>query len=145
MSGRLRMGELVALAGALCAIVSLFLSWYSSPIGNLSFWGTFGPAAALMLAAICAALAMVVAAASERDSPALPVSTGVWCVLLGFTGLISAIVRVLERPDDASSLCVGPWLGLVGMIGILAGAWHVLADERPERYSPANPQPRPGP
>jgi len=145
MKGRLRVGELVALAGAICVIVSLFLPWYSSPAGNLTFWETFGPAAALMLAAVCAALAMVVAAASERESPALPVSTGVWCVLLGLIGLISAIVRVLERPDSAGSLCAGPWLGLVGAIGILAGAWFVLSDERPSLYRPANPEPRPRP
>jgi hypothetical protein len=60
-------------------------------------------------------------------------------------GLISAIVRVLERPDSAMSLCVGPWIGLVGAIAILAGAWHVIGDERPSRYSPATPEPRPRP
>jgi uncharacterized membrane protein HdeD (DUF308 family) len=145
MKGRLRVGETVGLLGAICLLVSLFLPWYSAPIGNLTFWETFGPAAALMLAALCAALAMVVAALSERESPALPVSTAVWCVLLGLIGLISAIVRVLERPDNASSLCAGPWVGLVGVIGILAGAWYVLRDERPERYLPANPAPRPRP
>jgi hypothetical protein len=145
MRGRLRVGELVALAGALCMIVSLLFPWYHSPIGNLTFWETFGPAAALMLASVCAALAMVVAALTERDSPALPVSTAVWCVLLGLAGLISAIVRVLERPDSAMSLCAGPWIGLVGTIAILAGAWHVTGDERPSRYAPATPEPRPRP
>jgi hypothetical protein len=145
MKGRLRFGELVALLGALCVIVSLFFPWYHSPIGNLTFWETFGPAAALMLAAVCAALAMVVAALTERDSPALPVSTGVWCVLLGLVGLISAIVRVLERPDSAMSLCAGPWIGLVGAIAILVGAWHVIGDERPSRYAPATPEPQPRP
>lgn len=142
---RLRVGEMVALLGSICLLVSLFLPWYNSPIGNLTFWETFGPAAALMLAALCGALAMVVAALSERDSPALPVSAAVWCVLLGLIGLISAIVRVVERPDNAMSLCAGPWVGLVGAIGIFVGAWFVLRDERPERYLPASPEPRPRP
>lgn len=142
---KLRVGELLALLGALLLIVSLFRPWYQSPVGNLTFWETFGPAAALMLAALCAALTMIVAALAERDSPALPVSSAVWCVLLGAIGLISAIVRLLERPDHARSLCIGPWLGLTGVSAILAGAWIVLRDERPSRYTPADPEPRPRP
>ena len=57
---------------------------------------------------------MVLAALLERDSPALPVSTAVWSVLLGLIGAIAALVRVLERPDHASGLCAGAWLGLAG-------------------------------
>ena len=82
LSRRLRLGELLALAGAICLIVSLFVPWYEAPLGNLDAWDTFGPAVVLLLAACCAALAMVVSALTER-SPALPVSTAVWCVPLG--------------------------------------------------------------
>ena len=53
-----------------------------------------------MLAALCAALAMVVSALTER-STALPVATAVWCVLVGLVGVIAAVVRVLERPEHA--------------------------------------------
>ena len=145
MRGKLRMGELLALAGAICLIVSLFVAWYQSPVGNLTFWETFGPAAALLLAAICAALTMVVAALGERTSPALPVSSAVWCVLLGLIGVVSALVRVLERPDRASSLCAGPWLALLGAVAVLVGAWLSVRDERPSRYQPVRPEPRPRP
>jgi hypothetical protein len=135
---QLRLGELLGLVGSACVLVSLFVPSYDSPIGHLSAWDTFGPAVALLLAAVCAALAMVVSAISER-SPALPVATAVWCVALGLAGTIAAVVRLIERPDHASSLAIGAWLGFVGAAAILTGAWQVLRDERPELYEPATP------
>ena len=78
---RVRVGELLALAGAVCVIVSLFLPWYESAAGKLSAWATFGPAVALLIAATAASLALFVSALTER-SPALPVSIGVWSTLL---------------------------------------------------------------
>jgi fatty acid desaturase len=141
---RLRGGELLALAGAICMIVALLEPWYSTPAGNLDAWDTFGGAVVLLLAAVFAALAMVIAATIERGT-ALPVSTAVWCVLVGFIGVIAAVVRVLERPDHASGLCVGAWLAVAGATAILTGAWQVLRDERPSRYPPVVVQPRPRP
>lgn len=141
---RLRGGELLGLAGAICLIVALFEPWYEGPIGKLDAWDTFGGAVILLLAALFAALAMVFSALTER-STALPVSTAVWCVLLGFIGVIAAIVRVIERPDHASLLCIGAWLGLAGAVAILTGAWQVLRDERPSMYEPMRVEPRPRP
>ena len=72
----MRFGELLALAGAICLIVSLFVRSYESAVGNLDAWDTFGPAVVLLIAgAICAALAMVISALTER-STALPVVHG---------------------------------------------------------------------
>jgi drug/metabolite transporter (DMT)-like permease len=141
---QLRAGELVASVGVVCLVLSLFEPWYEGPLGRLDAWDTFGPAMALLLACLCAALAMLISAVGER-STALPVSSAVWCVLLGLAGLIAAIVRVLERPDHASSLCVGAWLGLAGAAAVLLGAWLALRDERPSLYRPAHPEPRPRP
>jgi hypothetical protein len=141
---RLRFGELLALAGAICVIVSLFVRSYETPIGNLDAWETFGPAVVLEIAAVFAALAMVISALTER-STALPVSTAVWCVPLGLLGVIAAIVRVFERPDHASGVCIGVWLALAGAVAILLGAWQVLRDERPSMYRPVRPEPRPRP
>ena len=142
---KLRAGELTALAGIGCVIAALILPWYQSPAGNLDFWDTFGPAAVLLLASLSAALAMVLAALLEGQSPALPVSTAVWCVVLGLVGTIATIVRVLERPQHASGLCGGAWVGLAGAVLILLGAWLTIGDERPSRYRPARPEPRPRP
>jgi hypothetical protein len=141
---QLRLGELLALLGGACIVVSLFEPWYEGPAGNLTAWNTFGPAVVLLLATLCAALAMIVSAVTER-STALPVSTAIWCVLLGLIGVIAAIVRVLERPEHSTALCLGAWLGLAGAIAILAGAWQVIRDERPSLYEPARPEPRPRP
>ncbi len=141
---RLRAGELVALVGSACVIASLLLPWYESPIGNLDAWDTFGGAVVLLLAALCAALAMVASALTER-SPALPIATAVWCVVLGVGGVVAAVVRVLERPDHATALCAGAWLALIGAAAILVGAWLVIRDERPSMYDRAQPEPRPRP
>ena len=95
---RLRVGELLAVAGAGCVIASLFVSWYESPVGALDAWDTFGPAVALLLAATIVALVLLLSALTER-TPALPVAAAVWGVLFGLVAVIAALVRVLERPD----------------------------------------------
>jgi 4-amino-4-deoxy-L-arabinose transferase-like glycosyltransferase len=139
-----RGGELLALVGAACVIVSLFVRSYEGPIGTFDAWSTFGPAVVLLMAAACAALALVISALTER-STALPVSTAVWGVLLGLIAVIAAVVRVLERPDHATSVCLGVWLALVGALAILLGAWQALRDERTSLYPPAAPDRRPAP
>jgi hypothetical protein len=141
---RVRLGELLALLGAACVIVSLLEPWYEGALGRLDAWDTFGPAVVLLMAAACAALALVLSNLAER-SPGLPVSLAVWGVLLGLIAVIAAVVRVLERPDHATSLCAGAWLALAGAVAILAGAWQSVRDERTSLYEPASPEPRPRP
>jgi predicted MFS family arabinose efflux permease len=141
---RLRVGELLAVAGAGCVIASLFVSWYESPVGALDAWDTFGPAVALLLAAALVALVLLLSALTER-TPALPVAAAVWCVLFGLVAVIAALVRVLERPDHASSLATGAWLALAGALAIFLGAWLAVRDERSSLYEPVAPEPRPRP
>jgi hypothetical protein len=141
---RIRLGELLALVGAACVIVSLFEPWYESTLGSLDAWDTFGPAVILLIAAACAALALVISTLTER-SAALPVSLSVWGVLLGLIAVIAAVVRVLERPDHATSLRSGAWLALAGAVAILVGSWQALRDERTSMYPPASIDPRPRP
>jgi prepilin signal peptidase PulO-like enzyme (type II secretory pathway) len=138
---RLRLGELLATAGAVCLIISLMLPWYENAEGKLSAWSTFGPAVVLLMLAAIAALALFLATITER-TPALPVATAVWSVLFGLIAVVAALVRVLERPDHATSLCAGTWLALVGAVMILLGAWQSIRDERTSRYEPATPQAR---
>jgi uncharacterized membrane protein len=141
---QLRVGELTVLTGAICMVVSLFVRSYYGPTGYLNAWNTFGPGVALELAAVCAALATVIGALTER-STALPVSAAVWCVLLGLIAVIATLVRALERPDQATEVCYGAWLALAGAVLILVGAWLTLRDERPSLYEHAQPAPRPRP
>jgi hypothetical protein len=138
---RIRLGELLAAAGAVCLIVSLTLPWYENVEGKLSAWSTFGPAVVLLMLAILAALVLILATVAER-TPALPVAAAVWGVLFGLVAVIAAVVRVLERPDHATSLCAGAWLALVGAVAVLLGAWQSIRDERTSRYEPAAPQAR---
>jgi hypothetical protein len=138
---RLRSGELVSLLGAGLVIAALFLNSYETPSGNLDAWDTFGPAVALLALAAVAALALVLTALTER-SPALPVAATVWTVPLALAGVVSAIVRLLERPQHATALCAGAWLALAGVLVILAGAWQTMRDEHGPLYDPAEPDPR---
>lgn len=141
---RLRLGELLALAGAICVIVSLFLPWYENSLLKLSAWDTFGPALVLLIAAAAAALGLVISTITER-STALPVAAGVWSTLLGFVAVIAAVVRVLERPEHATALCAGAWLALAGAILMLVGSWQSMRDERGSMYEAAEPPPLPPP
>jgi uncharacterized membrane protein HdeD (DUF308 family) len=138
---RIRPGELLAAAGALCMIVALTLPWYENADGKLTAWSTFGPAVVLLILATIAALVLFFATLAER-SPALPVAAGVWSVLFALIAVIAAIVRALERPDHATSLCAGAWLALAGAVAMLAGSWWSMSDERTSLYEPARPEPR---
>jgi hypothetical protein len=138
---RLRAGELLALLGAGCIVVSLLEPWYDGALGKLDAWDTFGPAVVLLIAAACAALALVIATLAER-SPAVPVWLGVWTVLLGLIAIVAAVVRLLERPDHSTSLSAGAWLAFAGAVAIFAGAWQSMRDERTGSYEPLHPQPR---
>jgi hypothetical protein len=146
---RLRLGELLAIVGMICVIVSLTQPWYGgaspgagvSADGKLSAWATFGPTIVLLMLACVAAAALALATVFER-SPALPVATAVWSTAFGVIAVVAAIVRLLERPDEASSLQLGAWLALAGAVAILAGSWQSMRDERPQLYEPRDPEQR---
>jgi hypothetical protein len=140
-----RSGELLAFAGGVCVVVSLFVAAYEgSTAGTLDGWDTFGPAVALLLAAAGAALWLLLATLTERGT-ALPVAAAVWCLPLGLIAVVSALVRLLERPDHATRVGAGPWLALAGALAILIGSWRSIRDERRSLYPSASPSPRPRP
>ena len=141
---RVRVGELLALAGAVCVIVSLSLPSYQRATGRLDAWDTFGPAVALLLAAAVAACVLVVSNLMERTT-AVPVAAAVWTFLFGLVAIVAAVIRLIERPDHATGVCSGAWLALAGAVLIFLGAWWSIWDERPSLYEPASPEPRPDP
>jgi uncharacterized membrane protein HdeD (DUF308 family) len=138
---RVRLGELIALVGAVCIAISLPMSWYQSPSGNLDAWQTFGPAVVLLILAGLAALFLLVSTLTERSS-ALPVAAAVWATFLGIVAVISAVVRVFERPHDATALCDGTWLALAGALAVLIGAWQSMRDERTSTFTSPDIEPR---
>jgi hypothetical protein len=132
---KLRLGELVALVGAACVIVSLALPWYDTASGELSAWSTFGAGVAILILAAALALTLVLATATERSS-AIPMAAVVWSTLGGIAAVVAALVRVLERPDHATGLGAGAWLALAGAVAILIGSWQAMRDERTSAYEP---------
>jgi hypothetical protein len=138
---RLRLGEWIVLVGCVCVIVALTRRWYEAPEGNLSAWGTFGPAVVLLMLATLVGLALVVATVTER-STAVPVAAAIWSTLFGAIGVVAAVVRLLERPHHASALCAGAWLAFAGVLLIAIGSWLSMRDERTSRYQPPSPKPR---
>jgi hypothetical protein len=141
---RLRSGELLATAGAICIIVALTLSWYENAGGRLSAWDTFGVAVALLILAAAGGLILTALNVTERTT-SMPVAAAVWSTLLGFLGVVAGIVRVLERPEHATMVCAGAWLALAGAVLVLLGSWQSMRDERPGLYPPLEVPPRPLP
>jgi hypothetical protein len=141
---RLRVGELLALAGAVCVIVSLFVRDYEAPRGALDAWSTFGVGVVLLLAAAAAAIALCALTVAERGT-ALPVAAEVVTAALGLVAVIAALVRALARPDGATMACAGVWLALAGAVAILVGSWQAIRDEHGSLYTSATPPPRPRP
>ncbi|HUA10862.1 MAG TPA: hypothetical protein VMA83_02540 [Solirubrobacteraceae bacterium] len=141
----MRAGESTALVGVALIVASLLTPSYTSAGGDLSAWETFGASVTLQLAAACAALAMIVAALTERESPAHSVATAVWCVPLALLATIASVIRALELPGHATAPAVGVWLALAGSCAILIGSWIVVRDEHTPLYTPAKPNPRPRP
>jgi predicted MFS family arabinose efflux permease len=141
---RLRAGELLALGGGVGVAVSQFLPAYDSASGSLDGWDTIGAAVVVLLAAAALALALAVVTVTER-SAAMPVAAAVLTAFAGLIAIVSAVVRLLERPDSATSTGSGGWLALAAAVAIFAGAWQALRDERTWMYAPPNPRPRPRP
>ncbi len=139
--GRLRLGEVLALIGALGVIFSFTLDWYGNAERSFDAFDTFGPVVVLLLLSAIVALVLVVATVTER-STALPVAAAIWSTFFGFVAVIAAIVRLLERPQDSTSLCAGAWVALAGALLIAVGSWESMRDERTRLYPPANPEPR---
>lgn len=142
--GRVRAGELIALVGAACVIVSLFVRNYEAPSGTLDAWDTFGAGVALLILVAIAAIGLFAATVTER-STAIPVALEVTAIPLALAAAIGAIVRALERPDGATEVCFGAWLALAGAVLILIGVWQAMRDEHRSLYPPATPDPRPRP
>jgi hypothetical protein len=139
--GRLRLGEILVLIGALGVIFTLTLDWYENAERSFDAFDTFGPAVVLLLLSAVVALVLVVATLTER-STALPIAAAIWSTFFGFVAVIAAMVRLLERPQGSTSLCAGAWVALAGALLIAVGSWESIRDERTRLYPPGNPEPR---
>jgi hypothetical protein len=167
--GRLRSGELVALAGAVGLLVLLFFDWFGADfsgwaayapkgehvmVATQSGWSSLGWFMDLLLCVLIFGGLSITYMTLMRSTPAWPVGASVMTAIVGALIWIVLALRVLTLGDNG----LGPvsvtvelpaYLGLLFAALIPAGAWRALADERtdaPESaYTPPPARPVPGP
>jgi hypothetical protein len=160
---RLRLGESVALVGALGLLICLFLRWFgvddagpaTEAVLSTSGWGAFGPViSVLAVAAVGLAIALAAATAARRPV-ALPVALAVITTAAGIVVLLVLLVRTFllqpgldgDLPNDLVTVRVEALVGLLFAAAIPVGGWLAMADDRRDApYSaPPNLAPRPAP
>jgi hypothetical protein len=118
-------GGLVATAGAVLLLVSLFLDWYGDDGEGFSAWTLF-EVIDLLLAGI-ALLAVSTFLSREVDSrlPRAPL------LLLGGAALVLTASQLIDEPPAVAlsefDLQTGAWLALAGSALLLAGAFMSVA------------------
>lgn len=141
---RLRLGEIVAGAGGLVLVFSLFLTtWYGttgpiSPTAALlgastSFngWHALTDLRWLILIAGLAAIALAYFQAARR-APAIPATLSVIVTVLGALTVLFLIYRVLINvpgPDSVIDRKAGAYLGLISSIAVFYGGYASLRKE----------------
>jgi len=150
---RLRVGEYVALAGAIGLLVVMSLVSYE-PAGSAAVFAesergvpdlhTTGWAAVGWLALAATILAIAVCllwllATVTHDSPALPVAGEVITIGVGLIASIALLSRLVFQPglgiglpNPAVDLLLPAYLGPLFAIALTVGAWMATADERTE-------------
>jgi hypothetical protein len=149
-TSRLTTGDMVAGAGGVVLLISLFLPWYgvSIDIANVSVsesatgWESLDFIDILLFLISIAAIGVVAARAAGQ----LPADVPGAVVLLGLGGL--AVLLVLYRiidipvgdvPDEVDlSRKLGVFIALIGAAAIAYGGWRTNT-ETPEAGAPARP------
>jgi hypothetical protein len=121
-TSKMSQGEMIAGAGGVVLLISLFLDWVSgisTPIGTLgggSAFDVFSGMDIIMLIVALVAIAWAVSGAAGMDVPA---SVG-WIVgLLGVAIAGWALGWDIENPNAG----IGSWLGLAASVAIAWGAF----------------------
>lgn len=121
--GRLRGGELIAGAGGIALLVSLFLGWYS----GASAWEAFSVLDVLLALLALVPLALVVVQAT-RESPSLPVAFSVFTVIAGLFATLLVLYRIVDKPGGGD-VELGAWIGLAAAAVTAAGGWRSMRVE----------------
>src|SRR4051812_5958265 len=167
--GRLRTGELLALAGSIGLLVVLFFDWFGLE-GKGAGWKAYAPLSTdlhqtgwaslgwLMVVLLCISIFGGLAISYmtlNRGAPAWPVGACVLTWTIGGLTFLVLLVRVLTQPglgadlpNAAVTVELPAYLGLAFAALIPVGAWTALRDERlnaPESaYTPPPARPIPG-
>jgi hypothetical protein len=130
--GRLRDGDVIAGAGGLALIASLFLDWYGLGARGL---GASGWEAFSVLDVVLALLALVplglVVTQATRDSPSIPVAFSVFAAVAGIVATLLILYRVINQPgpNDLVTVELGAWIGLAASVAAAAGGWRSMRVE----------------
>jgi hypothetical protein len=116
MTRRFEIGPILAAAGALVLLVSLFLDWY----GPVTAWGAF-EIADILLAAL--AVGALIAAAGIL-APELSYVEGRWLPALAVAATVLVAAELISPPGavGAAELQTGAWLALAAALVTLVGA-----------------------
>lgn len=115
--GRLSRGQMIAAAGGLVLIISLFLSWAEGAFGgSASAWELFSGMDIILLIIALIAIAVGAVRAAEA-SVNLPGSSDLGAFVLGILALGWVFGFVLET----SSAGIGAWLALLATVAIAYG------------------------
>jgi len=170
--GRLRTGELLAFAGAVGLLITLFFDWFGLDLGSVRLpagvqvavngnglhqtgWASLGWFMVLLLCIQIFGGLAITYMTLRRSTPAWPVGAAVLSISLGGLIFLILLVRVLTQPglggdlpNALVSVELPAYLGLLFSALIPAGAWIVLRDERTEApesaYTPPPARPVPG-
>lgn len=161
---RLRLGELIALVGAIVLVVSLFLDWVEVAAGDFAREGFSAVATAsgfdsagivlVVLLLMVAALAMTLVVLTVAVEPVgMTMASAVGTAFFGILMTLATLLRVLLfQPDgglgdSAVQMQLGAYLSLLGVFLCAAGGWITMKDERQSAPYSAAPElePRPAP
>jgi hypothetical protein len=135
-ASKLSQGQLVAAAGGVGLIVSLFLSWTSGVFGgSLSAFDAFSGMDIILL--LIGVVALVFAGASAADAAGSMPPNGAWIV--SALGLV-AFGWSFGWDIEDSSAGIGAWLALIASIAITYGGY--MAAHEPVAPKPARRVPR---
>jgi len=152
---RLTTGEIIAAAGGIVLLISLFLPWYGASadipgFGSLSndasAWQALGFIDILLFLIALAAIAVVAA----RAAGVLPADIPAPVTLLGLGGLAALLVlfRIVDIPVEGDvpdeidlSRKVGIFIALIGAAAVTYGGWRTNTETPTGRMTPATDAP----
>jgi hypothetical protein len=169
-AGRVRLGELMAGAGAAVLFVVLFLDWFEQslrvrtvetsgrvvgPELNLSGWSALGWWMDVLLLVVIVLAGWLVLSTIAAATVSQPVAAGVIGSAVGLFALGVLILRVavfqpdlgVGLPDELVAVKWPAYVGIAAMAVLVAGSWLSMGDERtdaPESaYEPPPPRQAP--
>ena len=121
---RIRGNELVAGAGGLLLLASLFMPWFD----GRSAWGSLA-VADILLCLVAAVAVWLLLAAAAREKTDVPIVVSALTALAGAIGLLIVLYRLLD-PVGTAGRDYGLLVALAASLLVVAGGWRAMIPER---------------